>query len=254
MNTGVYAIRCRANGKVYIGSTTLSFVQRWNSHRSQLDHGRHANRYLQAAWDRHGADAFEFMAVEVCDPGMCIQREQSWIDRLQAADRIFGYNIRTRAENNLGLKYSEESRRRLSEAVKGRKASVETRAKLSAIAKARGIPPEVSALAHAARRGKPISDEQKAKQSASLTGRKHDPVRVAKVAAALRGYRHGPDVCARMSAGQKGKKHSEATKAKMSATRTGRKHSDAHCKAISEGLKDGVRHSRKSNTFAFMEE
>lgn len=56
---GVYAIRCRANGRVYIGSTWF-FNARWASHLSTLRHGVHKNRWLQRDWRCFGGDAFSF--------------------------------------------------------------------------------------------------------------------------------------------------------------------------------------------------
>lgn len=237
MAIGVYQIRCVATGKVYVGSATLSIEKRWAGHRAKLRTGTHANRHLLAAWNKHGADCFAFTVLEECEPELCLAREQFWIDELRSADPAFGYNLRPRAENNSGLRFSDDSRKRVSDAMRGRRCSAETRQRISESARARGVRPEVLAKAQAATRGKPITEEHKAKVSAALRGRKHGPERTAKVSAALKGKGYGPEVRARMSAGQKGKHHSEATKAKMSATRKGRKYSESHRKAISEGLK-----------------
>lgn len=235
ISTGIYAIRCTENGKVYVGSASISFCQRWCTHRSKLRRGMHDNRYLQASWNRHGESAFEFIVLEECEPHECIAREQYWIDKLESLNRKSGYNHAPAAGGMLGFKFSEESRKKLSDAKKGIKHSDASRRNMAIAAKARGISPETQAKAHAALRGKPIPDEQKARQAAALRGRKHGPERIAKVAAALRGRKHSPEVRANMSAGQMGKQHSEATKAKMSATRKGRTYSEAHRKAISEG-------------------
>lgn len=235
--TGVYAIICAANGKRYIGSASRSFATRWSVHQSRLRLGKHHSRHLQASWNKYGEDAFVFAILETCSPADCLAREQHWIDATFAADRRFGYNLRPKASSNLGLRFSQESRRRVSLVTRGRKQSPETRAKLSAAAKLRGIPSETTAKAHASRRGRPLSDEQKAKMSAALKGRKCKPETAAKIAAKLKGRKLDEATCAHYSKCQKGKKHSDATKAKMSETRRGRKHSDAHCQAISDGHK-----------------
>jgi len=51
--SGVYQIRCKSNGKIYIGSA-VNLRQRWDGHRRALRKQRHHNVHLQAAWNRYG--------------------------------------------------------------------------------------------------------------------------------------------------------------------------------------------------------
>jgi group I intron endonuclease len=74
---GVYRIRNIVNGKVYIGSTTDSFSQRFSNHISQLNLGKHGNPHLLRSWKKYGADTFVFEILEeVTDPAMVLPAEQ----------------------------------------------------------------------------------------------------------------------------------------------------------------------------------
>jgi group I intron endonuclease len=113
-NTAIYAIRNTLDGKFYIGSA-VNANARCNQHRSDLRKNKHDNSYLQKAWNKHGGDwNFQFLLIELCDKSILIEREQWWMDITQSYKRDKGYNIRTLAENNTGLKHSDESKRKLS--------------------------------------------------------------------------------------------------------------------------------------------
>jgi group I intron endonuclease len=58
----IYTITHKASGKTYVGQTTNVRI-RWMMHRSDLKKGKHRNSYLQYAWNKHGANAFEFAVV-----------------------------------------------------------------------------------------------------------------------------------------------------------------------------------------------
>lgn len=56
---GVYIILHTASGKAYVGESS-NIKGRWKSHFTDLVKNKHKNTYLQNAWNRHGATAFEF--------------------------------------------------------------------------------------------------------------------------------------------------------------------------------------------------
>lgn len=112
--TGVYAIRNKVNGKIYIGSAAICIKTRWRGHRRTLRGGRHANKILQRAWRKYGEHLFEFVVLELCFAFNCVEREQYWIDYYKAADRRFGYNICTVAGSTLGRTHGKSVRDRIS--------------------------------------------------------------------------------------------------------------------------------------------
>jgi len=79
-NRGVYAIKNIINDKVYIGSTTMSFLKRLQHHVSQLRNNKHKNQYLQNAWNKYGEENFEFSILEICEKNECLTKEQYYID------------------------------------------------------------------------------------------------------------------------------------------------------------------------------
>jgi hypothetical protein len=66
VEAGVYAIRCGASGEVWVGATS-DLSTRQNGVWFSLRQGSHREPTLQAAWIRHGAEAFLFDAVEGVD-------------------------------------------------------------------------------------------------------------------------------------------------------------------------------------------
>jgi hypothetical protein len=71
----------------------------WNSLRG----GKHANKYLQRAWRRHGEAKFEFQVVELVRPSRLIATEQSWLNKTNCVDRSIGFNILARARSPSNL-------------------------------------------------------------------------------------------------------------------------------------------------------
>lgn len=133
---GIYRITNTVNGKSYIGKTAMNFGDRWDSHRSLLNSGKHDNRHLQHAWDKYGADAFEFAVIETVDDASELNDlEIYYISDYRS--RGMSYNIHNGGDGgvNLGKHLSKETKRKIGEKNKvnmlGRKASEETRQKMS---------------------------------------------------------------------------------------------------------------------------
>lgn len=63
---GVYAYTCAPSGAVWVGSAP-NLAQIVNRIQFDLDLGKHRNAALQAAWNAHGKDAFQFKALETID-------------------------------------------------------------------------------------------------------------------------------------------------------------------------------------------
>jgi group I intron endonuclease len=104
--SGIYKITCKINGKLYIGSA-VNLYKRWRSrHLPSLRKNTHHNRYLQAAWNKYGENAFECKTIENCAKPDLIAREQYWIDALNAADAQYGYNVAPVAGSTLGVPQS----------------------------------------------------------------------------------------------------------------------------------------------------
>lgn len=98
----IYNIKNTVNGKLYIGSSS-QYTFRRRGHLSLLRRNKHHSIHLQNAWNKYGADSFEFSVIEcilTTDRTYLIEREQYWMDTLQSYNQVFGYNISNIAQSS----------------------------------------------------------------------------------------------------------------------------------------------------------
>ena len=133
---GIYRITNTIDGKSYIGKTGMNFGDRWDSHRSLLNSGKHDNPYLQNAWHKYGGENFEFAIVEVVeDAGLLNCLEIEHIAKYKSDG--LSYNLHDGGDGgyNLGKHLSDETKRKIGEKNRinmlGKKATAETRSKMS---------------------------------------------------------------------------------------------------------------------------
>lgn len=119
--TGIYIITNVKNNKCYIGSSSHCIKNRITVHKRFLKQNKHDNSYLQASYNKYGKDAFRFEILEYCEKEECIIREQYYMDIYKSYIRENGYNLREKAESNLNVKFSKESKRKMSIAKLGKK-------------------------------------------------------------------------------------------------------------------------------------
>ncbi len=120
----IYIIFNKINLKIYIGSA-VKYSLRLNSHRSKLNAGKHTNKHLQNAWNKYKECNFIFKQLEIVDDiEDLLLREQYYLDKLLFAsdnNNLFyelGYNKVRIAGSNLGYKFSDESKKKLSDSHK----------------------------------------------------------------------------------------------------------------------------------------
>jgi len=106
--SGIYCISI--NGNLYIGSA-VNLYQRLHNHKFQLLKNKHVNTHLQRAFNKYN-DAY-YNVFKLCDKKDLIIEEQLLIDNLKPE-----YNIRLKADSNLGIKFSDEHKKKLSENIK----------------------------------------------------------------------------------------------------------------------------------------
>ena len=170
---GVYTITNKANDHRYVGSSN-DVNRRRGEHLDALQHNDHDNPYLQYAFNKYGADVFEFEVLFFCPPRDCTRWEQQMMDTL-----LPEYNIcptaRFRPET------SSETRAKLRLANRGRgfrsgqKHTVEARAKMSLAkqgntnALGHSVSSQTRGRLRALNLGRRHSDETRAKRSRSIT-------------------------------------------------------------------------------------
>lgn len=96
---GVYQIRNKINGKIFIGSS-IDLNAIWNRNKTQLNFGNHQNTELQKEWKELGEDAFEYEILSTLkedeEKEIDFKKEvkfleELYIDELQPFDEK-GYN------------------------------------------------------------------------------------------------------------------------------------------------------------------
>lgn len=204
----IYAIRHVASGTAYVGQT-FNARRRRCEHFSRLRNQDHKNAHLQAAFNKYGSDSFQFYVLEYCPIESLTAREAHWMAVL-AVDGL--YNTNPAGGSPLGIKRSEETRKKIAAASKGRmrgfQHSPESRARMSLWQRGRKRPP--------------FSEEWRRKIAAANLGRKHPP-RSQEFRERVRLQRLGTTmpqaVRDKISASGRGKKRSAATRQKISAAK-----------------------------------
>ena len=183
--SGVYSITNIATGKRYIGSS-VSIRARANEHKRILEKNQHHSVKLQRSWNKHGSSNFVFAVEILCSSKDLILYEQIAIDAYNSYRH--GYNSVPKAGNHLGAKRSVQACMNISNGKMGHKHSEETKRKLSEAHKGRGLGEKKPF-----RERRPMSEETKAKIAASIssmTRKKPKPMSdetKAKLSLALRG-------------------------------------------------------------------
>lgn len=109
--TGIYCIRNKVNGKVYIGSSRNCYHRVRGQHFDKLQRGIHNNPHLQSAWKKYGKSAFESFCIEICDEENLQSREQYWIGVTGCLNNTDGYNINPYTDR---LEHTEEQKTKIS--------------------------------------------------------------------------------------------------------------------------------------------
>lgn len=183
---GIYMIRNRINGKMYIGQS-IDIHDRWDEHIYSLRGGYHINNHLQRAWNKYHENNFDFSIIEECSEDELDDKEIFWIAKYDSYYN--GYNQTKGGGGVRGYKHTDETKQKISEATKGENApwygkrrSEETKAKIGEASKERWANPknhpmygknhteESKKKMSESHKGKTLTDEHKAKLSKASNG------------------------------------------------------------------------------------
>jgi len=89
---GIYCIINLVSGKRYVGQAR-NLKTRWYTHIRRLEGKVHHNRHLQQSWSKYGLQNFIFEVLQFCDVGQLMANEQFWINYFESWKRDKGYNI-----------------------------------------------------------------------------------------------------------------------------------------------------------------
>lgn len=108
MDQGIYIIKNKINGKVYVGQS-IALRRRKADHFKALRNDRHSNQYLQNAFNKYGEREFEFIVIERWDASFNTNKEYKdgreifYIDFFNANNPEFGYNLSFPSEDKKTL-------------------------------------------------------------------------------------------------------------------------------------------------------
>lgn len=118
----IYKITNLINEKIYIGLTTKTLDDRFCGHKkaSRCDKPRYA---IHKAIKKYGEHNFTIELLEECSTKLLLDRaEIKWIDRLNSRGKL-GYNLTSGGAS--GFSHSQETRKLISEKVRGKIKSLE---------------------------------------------------------------------------------------------------------------------------------
>ena len=122
---GIYKIESKLNGYAYIGSSA-DIAHRWRMHISSLKNKKHHSIILQNHVGKYGIEDLLFQVLEITERSLLITREQYYIDTENSK-----FNVRRVADSNVGIKRSRATKEKLRYINLGRKLSEETKKKMS---------------------------------------------------------------------------------------------------------------------------
>lgn len=213
MTIGIYCIINSINGKKYIGKS-INIEKRWRHHKAVLcsaNCAKNINKHLWGAVKQYGFANFKFIILDEFlehDHILLSKLESAYIKIFEVLNPEFGYNL-------------------TAETFSGKTPSAESRLKMSISGKLR--PPrseETGRKISEALRGKPKTQEHCDKLSKAFLGRtgyKHTQEakdKISKSKLGAKNYSYGK------KARNFGMKHTEESKLKMSLSQTGRKASE----------------------------
>lgn len=215
------------SNKVYIGITSQKPEKRWKN-----GYGYSRNTYFSRAIQKYGWDNFTH---EILFTGLTKEeaekKEIELIAFYKSTNKDFGYNI-DNGGNTIG-KHSDETKNKISNALRGHHHSDESKRKMSSSLKGRTV-------WNKGKKCEPLSDETRQKLSNALSGEKNP----------FYGKHHTEESRRKMS--EAAKNMSDETKRKMSEARKGKHHTEESRKKMCKAQKGenngfyGKHHSENS--------
>ena len=156
----VYLAVNKINRKYYVGITNKPLECRISNHLCSMSGA------FPKALRKYGVQAFEFSIIDIADSReILLEKEMYWI-KFYNSKVPNGYNMTDGGEGTTGLEFSQETRKKMSDAKRGKHWSEDHKNKLSIICKEKSY--------WKGRKKGPLTKEQKKKISEATRGLKRD--------------------------------------------------------------------------------
>lgn len=155
---GIYKITNLINNKVYIGQS-VNIKKRIADHKYELNANHHCNSHLQNSYNKYRKDAFEFNIICECEESELDELECYYIKYYDSTNRLNGYNKESGGSLNKHISEEtrqnmRENRQGEKAHMFGKKHSEETKAKMRQIALGRVLSEEHKKKLSDAHKGK----------------------------------------------------------------------------------------------------
>jgi len=135
MKSGIYHIKNTVSNGIYFGRS-VDVADRLSHHKHQLKRGVHVNKRLQHSWNKHGEQSFEFKMIWEETPDKLEELEGFILETVWGNERLFNHHKLSVGgflpNNKLGcFTRSEETKKKLSVAFKGREFSEQHKQKIA---------------------------------------------------------------------------------------------------------------------------
>ena len=111
---GIYKIQSKVKPEKFYIDSAIYIRNRWAMHLNDLKKNHHHASKLQNHYNKYGKDDLILIIVEPCLPEFLVIREQYYINKLKPF-----FNSSPTASSSLGIKRSDETKRKISESRRG---------------------------------------------------------------------------------------------------------------------------------------
>jgi len=167
----IYKATNKINGKMYIGQTVHRLRQRKQSHISAALSIRD-NTYFHRALRKYGNENFSWKILQECDTIEELNQLEIFYIGYYNTFGNNGYNLTVGGKSGLvGFRHTEESKRKMSEAQKGKKLSEETKRRMSKVQKNKVVSKETRRKISEWHKGSKLPEKVRRKIAVTLKGK-----------------------------------------------------------------------------------
>lgn len=151
----IYKTTNLINNKIYIGQHIAAEFDKYYKGSGVM---------LTRAFKKYGKENFSCVLLEAVETKEALDaRESYWIDKLNSRDSNVGYNITAGGEGTIGYQHTEEAKKKISSAKKGKPLTEAHRKAIGLASKGHKLSEENKAKLRAANLGRKATEETKQK-------------------------------------------------------------------------------------------